>query len=116
MGPAGCIDPIRHLPLFSGVLVDREREKPQAQSVSNAANEPDAERREEDRRLRVLRRAVDYALWIIARTEISLGEAQKLVAGVREQALILFPGKETTYDLIYAPRFRRAIAERFRLQ
>lgn len=93
--------------------MDREREDQEAHGVRR---DPDAERREEDRRIRILRRAVDYSLWIIARTDISLSEAQKLVEGVREQALILFPGKESTYDLIYAPRFRRAIAEKFRLQ
>jgi hypothetical protein len=74
-----------------------------------------AERREEDRRLRILRRAVDYALWIIARADLTLLEAQKLAEGVREQALLLFPGKEDAFDWIYAPRFRRAISERFRL-
>jgi hypothetical protein len=74
-----------------------------------------AERREEDRRLRILRRAVDYALWIIARRDLTLIEAQTLAEGVREQALLLFPGKEDAFDLIYAPRFRRAISERFRL-
>ncbi|NTW36322.1 MAG: hypothetical protein HGB17_09370 [Syntrophobacteraceae bacterium] len=74
-----------------------------------------AERREEDRRLRILRRAVDYALWIIARKDLTLIEARTLAEGVREQALLLFPGKEDAFDLIYAPRFRRAISERFRL-
>ncbi len=74
-----------------------------------------AERREEDRRLRILRRAVDYSLWLIARTDLSLVEARRLAEGVREQALHLFPGKEDAFDLIYAPRFRRAISERFRL-
>lgn len=75
-----------------------------------------AEKREEDRRLRILRRSVDYSIWIIRRTDITLEEAQKLVEGVREQALLLFPGKEDVFDLIYAPRFRRAICERFQLQ
>jgi hypothetical protein len=28
-------------------------------------------------------------------------------------ALLLFPEKEDVYELIYAPRFRRIIAERF---
>jgi hypothetical protein len=28
-------------------------------------------------------------------------------------ALLLFPDKEDAYELIYAPRFRRIIAERF---
>lgn len=85
-------------------------------SPQDADNDPAAERREEDRRIRILRRAVDYSLWLIARTDLSLAEAQKLVEGVREQALVLFPGKETTYDMIYAPRFRRAIADKFQLQ
>jgi len=83
-----------------------------------AAEERDlqAEKRDEDRRLRILRRSVDYSLWIIRRTDITLEEAQKLVQGVRAQALLLFPGKEEAFDLIYAPRFRRAISERFQLQ
>lgn len=75
-----------------------------------------AEKRDEDRRMRILRRSVDYCLWIIRRTDITRDEAQRLVQGVRAQALILFPGKEEAFDLIYAPRFRRAIAEKFRLQ
>ncbi len=31
----------------------------------------------------------------------------------RQAALNLFPGKEDVYELIYAPRFRRIIKERF---
>jgi hypothetical protein len=85
--------------------------------LSGKDGDPDlhAERREEDRRLRILRRAVDYSLWIIAQKELTLVEAQRLAEGVKEYALRLFPGKEQTFDLIYAPRFRRAISERFRL-
>jgi len=31
----------------------------------------------------------------------------------KNAALVLFPGKESVYDLIYMPRFRRIIEERF---
>ena len=37
-------------------------------------------------------------------------DAEALAHWVREQVLDLFPGRESTYDLIYAPRFRRLIA------
>jgi hypothetical protein len=38
-------------------------------------------------------------------------DAETLVATVRERILHLFPGGEETYELIYAPRFRRLIDE-----
>lgn len=39
------------------------------------------------------------------------GEAEQLVAAVRERVLDLFPDGESTFELIYAPRFRRLIDE-----
>jgi hypothetical protein len=44
---------------------------------------------------------------------MSLAEAEAMVAGVRGAALRLFPGKELAFDLIYLPRFRRLLTERF---
>jgi len=38
-------------------------------------------------------------------------EAESLVATVRERILHLFPDGEQTYELVYAPRFRRLIEE-----
>jgi hypothetical protein len=38
-------------------------------------------------------------------------EAETLVAMVRERILELFPDANETYQLIYAPRFRRLIDE-----
>ena len=49
-------------------------------------------------------------------SRISLEEAQDYVRAVRNKACELFPGKGETFDLIYAPRFRRLIAEKLRLQ
>lgn len=38
-------------------------------------------------------------------------EAERLAATVRDRILGLFPDGEQTYELIYAPRFRRLIDE-----
>ena len=75
----------------------------------------EAEIREEDRRIRHLRRLVDFSLLLIAQSPMSIEEAQKVVQGIRQHACNLFPGKEETFDLLYTPRFRRLIAEKFSL-
>jgi hypothetical protein len=68
---------------------------------------------EEDRRVRQLRIAVGLALSVIGQTDMSLEQAQEMVAATRDMALRLFPGKELAFDLIYLPRFRRLLVERF---
>ena len=68
---------------------------------------------EEDRRVRELRVAVNLALSVIGQTDMTLAQAKELVAATRGMALRLFPGKELAFDLIYLPRFRRLLAERF---
>ena len=68
---------------------------------------------DEDRSVRLLRTVVHLVLGVIAQTEMSLSEAEAMVAGVRGAALRLFPGKELAFDLIYLPRFRRLLTERF---
>lgn len=71
--------------------------------------------REENRRLRYLRFLVDLALWEIRAGRYSKPQAEKIVDNIRSQALQLFPGKELAFDLIYRPRFQRAITETFQL-
>ncbi|SFN06437.1 hypothetical protein [Thermodesulforhabdus norvegica] len=71
--------------------------------------------KEEDRKIRRLQWLVRFALAYIAQANITLEECQRTVAGVKRYAMELFPGKEETFDLIYLPRFRRVIAEKFRL-
>lgn len=83
-------------------------------------NEPrreytEAETEEENRRIRHLRRLVDFSLLLIAQSPMSIEEAQRVVQGVRQHACHLFPGKEETFELLYTPRFRRLIAEKFGL-
>lgn len=76
----------------------------------------EAERREEEKRVRHLRRLVDFSLALIAQTSMPLGEAQRLVEAVRQKAYQMFPDKKETFELIYTPRFRRLMAEKYRLQ
>ena len=68
---------------------------------------------DEDRRLRQLRIAVSLALNVIGQTDMSLAQAQEMLSATRAMALRLFPGKELAFDLLYLPRFRRLMAERF---
>ena len=71
--------------------------------------------REENRNLRYLRFIVDLALSEIRAGRYSRSQAEQVVENIRTQALKLFPGKELAFDLIYRPRFQRAITETFRL-
>ena len=70
---------------------------------------------EENRNLAYLRSLVDRTLMEIRAGRHTPAEAERLVEQIRGQALQLFPGKETAFDLIYRPRFRRAINETFNL-
>lgn len=67
--------------------------------------------REENRRIRLLRVACDLLVYVLMTRPVSDAEAERLVDGVRQFALKLFPGKEDAFDLIYLPRFRRAFWE-----
>jgi hypothetical protein len=69
---------------------------------------------DENRRIRTLRVLVDFSLAYLAQTEMPMEEAWAVVAGVKKQALRLFPDKEETFDLIYLPRFRRLLQEKYR--
>lgn len=65
------------------------------------------------RRLRIL---VDLVTSLIRQGDMPLTEAVRLVRAVRKQAMLLFPGKERTYDLLYAPRFARVLRETYRVE
>jgi hypothetical protein len=79
--------------------------------VKAEAEETEAE--EENRKLRYLRFLVDFSILSIQQDNLLLEQAQKLVEDVKRAACGLFPGKEETFELIYRPRFLRAIHERF---
>jgi hypothetical protein len=70
----------------------------------------------EERNLRRLRRAMDVAMALLWRVDLTLEEARDVVSHAKRTALDLFPDKEETFDLIYGARFRRLLAEKYRLQ
>ena len=71
---------------------------------------------DEEKRLRRLRLLVDLAQAELMQGAINVSEAYSIMERTRKAALRLFPDKGSVYDLIYAPRFHRIMAERFPLQ
>ena len=69
----------------------------------------------EERRIRRLRRAMDGAVALLWKVNLTLEEAQDVVRHAKQTALQLFPDKEDTFDLIYGSRFRRILVEKYRL-
>ena len=69
--------------------------------------------KEENRKIRFLRFLVDFTLLSIQQDDLSREQALQRVEDARHVACRLFPEKEATFDLIYRPRFLRAIEERF---
>jgi hypothetical protein len=66
---------------------------------------------EENRRLRQLRMVVDLTCNVLMQGRLPAEEARELVAAARRRVLELFPDKQTTYELILAPRFARLVRE-----
>ena len=70
---------------------------------------------EENRKVRRLQIVVNLVLNLLAQSDIPVEEASELVAHTRQFALSLFPDKELAYDLIYQPKFKRLMAEKYRI-
>ena len=69
---------------------------------------------EEEKKLRLLKFVVDLNQAILMQqTDLTLREAFEILKDTRRAALNLFPGKDEVFELIYSPRFRRIIRERF---
>lgn len=70
--------------------------------------------REEDKRLRLLRFVVDLNQAVLMQQpDLTLREAFGILKDTKRAALNLFPDKESVFDLIYLPRLRRIIRDRF---
>jgi hypothetical protein len=69
--------------------------------------------KEEEKKLRRLRFIVDLTEATLMQSRLTLRECLDLTEQTKKAALALFPDKETVFDLIYLPRFRRIIEERF---
>ena len=69
---------------------------------------------EEERRLRIARFLADLTLARLYQDEdLTYADALDLVERIRDAILTLFPGKERAFDMLYQPRFDRALAARW---
>ena len=66
---------------------------------------------EEQQRARYVRMIVDFTSNLIMQSRMARHEAETLVGAARAKVLQLFPGRDDTYELLYAPRFRRLVNE-----
>lgn len=69
--------------------------------------------KEEERNMKQLRFIVDLAQASLVQSNLTIQESLALIENTKKAALSLFPDKEFVYDLVYTPRFRRIIDERF---
>jgi hypothetical protein len=67
----------------------------------------------EEKNMRHLRMVVDLAQAVLTQSDLTLQESLDVMENTKKTALALFPDKEFVYDLVYTPRFRRIIEERF---
>lgn len=73
-----------------------------------------AEKREELCKIRRLQAMVEMVLSVLRQDPaLTRAEAGHLVGSCKAAALAMFPDKELAFDLIYQPRFERALKERF---
>ncbi len=71
---------------------------------------------EEERvKVRRLQFTMDLISSVLMQSSLTWDEAAELISNARQLALGMFPDKELAFEIIYAARFRRIIAERFRL-
>jgi hypothetical protein len=70
--------------------------------------------REEEKKMRILRFVVDMNQAVLMQqADLTLREAFDILTNTKKAVLNLFPDKEDVFELIYSPRFRRIIRERF---
>jgi len=93
----------------------RARNNPDAWPEDAIRMATEAEILEENRKVRRLQVVVDLVTNLLLQSDLPIEEASELVAETRRFALGLFPDKEQTYDLLYQSRFRRLLAEKYRL-
>jgi hypothetical protein len=88
---------------------------PDAETASTLQH-ADAAMQEEQRLIRRLQMMMNLVMQTVAQDgSLTLDEASQMIADARTAALVMFPGKELAYDLIWRPRFQRLMRERFRL-
>lgn len=74
-------------------------------------NNVDDEAAWEDVMMAMLRDIVDGTALKLGEGNLTDEEVDRLLQAARSKVLLLFPDKESVYDLIYTPRFNRIIQE-----
>jgi hypothetical protein len=69
--------------------------------------------REENLRMRRLRHLIALTTAELSQGAHALAEAEAIIERTRRAVLAMFPGKESTFELIYRPRFVRILQERY---
>lgn len=67
--------------------------------------------KDENKRIRRLKISADLLVHYLMTHSTTQGEAERLIEGVRRLAQTLFPDKDHVFDLVYMPRFRRALRD-----
>jgi len=80
----------------------------------SAEDEKQAQIDEENRCIRRLRILTDLVKAVLAKDPtLSIEEAVALIRQTRNAVMRAFPGKDSAYEIIYAPKFERILKERF---
>ena len=83
------------------------------QPGGDAATDPEA-LLDEQKRLRRLRFLVDLTVSVLYQEpSLTLEEGLDMIRRAEAAVLALFPGSETTFDLLIRPRLARVLQERF---
>ncbi len=79
----------------------------------NAPPPDPAALREENLRMRRMRYLIALTTAELMQGDHGLSEAEAIIERTRRAVLSMFPGKESTFELIYRPRFMRILRERY---
>ncbi|MBW1973312.1 MAG: hypothetical protein DRG20_00200 [Deltaproteobacteria bacterium] len=70
--------------------------------------------KEEEKKIRFMRTLIDFSMAVIAQTDIKEDEALKIISSIKDTICAMFPGKDYLFDMIYLPRYRRLLNDKFR--
>ena len=95
----------------------REKENEEQGEKQRDKREDESEALDEARKIRRLQIMMNMVMSVISQDpNLTLEEAAEMSANAKKAALAMFPGKELAYDILWRPRLKRLMNERFRLQ
>ena len=68
----------------------------------------------EDKKMRYLRIMIDLTRSVILNSSMNRQKAEEMVESLRQAVLRMFPGKEETWEIVYANRFKIILDEKWR--